>query len=589
MIDGNGVLEPLPLYRDVYRDAFATNAEKFFDDLVVKSGVDAEANGKTVADIRKTEAALASEEAARNGWGWGIGLSAIAALAGVLGSADAFTTGGESAVIAALAALAAIASALLFGVCIPRRRAHAKAADELRARVEGQKAEAWSQMAPLNTLFDWDAPARIIERTVPLIRFDPFFTQGRLGELHDAFGWSDAFNENKSVLGAHSGEINGNPFVFARLLQMEWGSKTYSGSRTVSWTETERDSEGKPRVVRRYQTLTATVTKPIPEYSQDILLIYGNDAAPNLRFTREPTGLSSAPDGFFTRMRMRHDIRALEKFSRNLDDEHGYTIMGNREFEALFQTKDRTDEVEYRMLFTPLAQKQMLALLKDREIGYGDDFSFVKAHRINVIRASHLAQSDLDANPAKFTDYDFQAVRGKFLDFCGRFFKSTWFALAPLLSIPLYSQTRTHENIYRDVLDHRSCFWEHEALANFMGEDRFRNPQSVTRNILKTRVVGRDGEVASIDVTASGFRVEHRVDTVVVVARNGVPYKVDVPWDDYIAVSRTTSISAKEREGLTLPEFRDAVQTNREWQDFFRNLGTDAAGAVYRRSIVACS
>ncbi len=589
MSDGFDVLEPLPLYRDVYRDAFAANAEKFFDDLTAKAGVDAAANAETVAELRKTESALAHEESARAGWGWGIALSAIAAIGSALGSANYFTIGGEDAVTwgAGLAAIAVLAAALLFGVCVPRRREHAKAAAEHKAKAEEQKAVAWSQMAPLNALFDWDIPARIIEKTVPLIRFDPFFTQGRLGELHKSFGWDDAFNNNKSVLGAHSGEINGNPFVFARLLQMEWGEKTYSGSRTVSWTETERGPDGKLRRVTRYQTLTATVTKPIPEYSQDVLLIYGNDAAPNLCFSREPTGLSSSGDGFFSKMRLKREIRSLEKFSRNLDDDNGYTIMGNREFEALFQTKDRSDEVEYRLLFTPLAQKQMLELIKDKKVGYGDDFSFLKYCKINVIRASHLAQSDLNADPAKFADYDFEATRRKFLDFCGQFFKSTWFAMAPLLSIPLYSQMRTHENIYKDVLDHRSCFWEHEALANYMGEERFRNPESVTRNILKTYVSGRNGDVASINVTASGFRIEHRVDTVIVVARNGVPYRVDVPWDEYIAVSKTTPIRATEREGLTLPEFRGAVQTNQEWQDFFRNIGSDPAGAIYRRAIIS--
>ena len=261
--------------------------------------------------------------------------------------------------------------------------------------------------------------------------------------------------------------------------------------------------------------------------------------------------------------------------------------MGNREFEALFETRDRSDEVEYRLLFTPLAQKQMLALLKDRTVGYGDDFSFVKAHKINVIRAAHLAEADLDTNPAKFADYDFWSVKTTFLAFCENYFKSTYFALAPLLSIPLYQQTRTPADIYRDVYSRRSSFWEHESLANYLGEPRFRHPLSVTRNILKTQVARRDGDVATLAVTAHGYRTERRVDVVSVRANNGHHYDVDVEWEEYLPVSQTSEIRATEREGLTKPAFDAALRSSEDWQNFFRSWGADSAQAAFRRSIVS--
>ena len=347
------------------------------------------------------------------------------------------------------------------------------------------------------------------------------------------------------------------------------------------------DADGKTRLVRRTQTLTASVTKPMPVYSQDVLLIYGNDAAPNLTFTRSPSSLSSDGNGFFARARLKGQVKSLERFSRNLDDQYGYTIMGNREFEALFETRDRSDEVEYRLLFTPLAQKQMLELLRDKSVGYGDDFFFIKANKINVVRAYHLSDADLDTDPAKFADFDFESVKSKFLSFCENYFKATYFALAPLLSIPLYQQTRTHADIYKDVYGRRSSFWEHESLANYLGETRFRHPQSVTRNILKTNVSRRDGDVSTIAVTAYGFRTERRVDTVSVRANNGRYYDVDVEWDEYLPVSRTSEIRASEREGMTKPQFSEALRTSEDWQNFFRNWGADGSGAAFRRSIVS--
>ena len=583
------VYEPLPLYRDVFREKFRENAEAFFAELVTKSGVDAAANATVVRDVNAIAAQLAKAEGARAGWGWAIGLTIAALIALAVAFFVVASDGGEDAggTLALIGGGAVALLPLLFGVFIPKRRHYDEVAKAIQVRLEERKAVAWAQMAPLNALFDWSDAAKIIERTVPRLSFDPYFTQGRLSELHDLFGWSDEFNDGKSVLGAQSGEINGNPFVFGRLLQMHWGVKTYSGSREVSWTETERDADGKLRSVRRYQTLTAYVSKPIPEYSQDVLLIYGNDAAPKLTFTRSPSNLSDAGDGFFGRMRMKGQIKSLERFSRNLDDQYGYMIMGNREFEALFETRDRSDETEYRLLFTPLAQKQMLEILKDKSVGYGDDFSFIKAHRINVIRAAHLDNADLDTNPAKFADYDFESIRNKFLSFCETYFKATYFALAPLLAIPLYQQTRTHADIYKDVYSRQSSFWEHESLANYLGEHRFRHPSSVTRNILKTQVRRRDNDVATVAVTAYGYRTERRVDVVSVRANNGQCYDVDVEWDEYLPVSQTTDIRATEREGLSKPDFDLALQTSEDWQNFFRSWGADSARAAFRRSIVS--
>ena len=119
------------------------------------------------------------------------------------------------------------------------------------------------------------------------------------------------------------------------------------------------------------------------------------------------------------------------------------------------------------------------------------------------------------------------------------------------------------------------------------GEARFRHPLSATRNILKTTVERRDGGVATVDVTAHGFRIERRVASVPVMAANGVTYHVDVPWDEYLPVSRTSTLHASERDGLSRHDFDAAKAQDASWADFFRNWGADAAGAMLRRSIVS--
>ena len=58
------------------------------------------------------------------------------------------------------------------------------------------------------------------------------------------------------------------------------------------------------------------------------------------------------------------------------DPSTNFTEMGNAKFDALFGAVDRNNEVEFRVLFTPLAQKNMLDLLTDKN-HYGDDFYFL--------------------------------------------------------------------------------------------------------------------------------------------------------------------------------------------------------------------
>ena len=42
--------------------------------------------------------------------------------------------------------------------------------------------------------------------------------------------------------------------------------------------------------------------------------------------------------------------------------------MGHPEFEVLFGAQNRNNEVQFRLLFTPLARKQLLALMKDKNM-----------------------------------------------------------------------------------------------------------------------------------------------------------------------------------------------------------------------------
>ena len=541
------IYEPLSRYRDEFKEKFSRLTAEKFEALEKESRVDAFANGVLIGKIKKNSAELAEMKSKCGLWGCLTAVAVLLIAGGVGAAVYGFVkrTELQQELFIGLAA-GGIAGAVVFllfmiKLTIPRYRQAEKKAGELEQIIKEETEEAWEQMAPLNALFDWRITADLITRTVPRLEFDPFFTEARLNDLKGSFGWDDSFNEKYSVINAHSGVINDNPFVFAELLRQEWEMKRYTGYLEISWSETVRDSDGRLRTVRRHETLTAHVDKPAPVYPTDKLLIYGSDAAPGLAFSREPSGVAGEK-GFWNSLQRQSRLNDLKKFARNLDDESNFTMMSNEEFEVLFHARDRNDEVGFRLLFTPLAQQQMVDLLNDTQVGFGDDFRFIKRGKINFIIPAHLAGTSLSDDPGRFRGYDLESMRKNFQEFNESVFKSLYFSLAPLLIVPLYQQMRTRRAIYGEDAKKRSAFWEHEAIANYYGDKCFAHPASVTKNILKTQCVSRDDAgQGTVEVTASGFRGEDRVDHVSVYGGDGRFHAVPVPWTEYLPVQKKSS------------------------------------------------
>ena len=347
------IYEPLSRYRDEFREKFSRLTAEKFEELKNISAVDVEANRKLVAEIRKLEALKSKIEQHHMLWGLLCLLLIVLGIGGIViicivmfAESHSFSNEWIYSAIAA----AVICPLLFFFWSYPAFTAAGEKIALLAKEIEAKIRLAWEQMAPLNALFDWHITAELIEKTVPRIQFDRFFTEARLRDLRESFGWNDQFNAERSVIHTHSGVINDNPFVFAELRRQEWTSKTYYGYREISWTERVRNSEGKYETVRRYQTLTATVTKPEPCYINDKVLIFGNEAAPDLEFSRQPSDLSGEEKGIWNSIKRSHRMGQLKRFARNLDDDSDFTMMSNQEFELLFHAKDRNDEIQFRLL-----------------------------------------------------------------------------------------------------------------------------------------------------------------------------------------------------------------------------------------------
>lgn len=562
--------EPVELYKSVFKETHARNTSEYFEDLVRKSGIDEYANIKTVKDVRILEHQVTKDNSISVWW------KALRVFVTIVGVICLFFAQIYQELLWLIGPL--VAAALVIFKLNPLVKDVVSRLEQLKQQLNDKLEEAWQQMLPLNQLYDWNIVAKLVQQTVPRLEIDPYFTNGRLDELRNIFGWNDIFNRDCSVVFNHSGVLNGNPFVLFRTLDHWMGTKTYKGSLNISWTEKVRDSSGKYSTVTRYQTLHASLEKPFPEYGHRTFVVYGNEAAPDISFSRSPSKLSKLEEGMVSNLRKRYAVKKLEAKSRDIGEGKGFTVMSNREFDALFGATDRDHEVQFRLLFTPLAQQEMLTLLKDKEVGYGDDFYFLKQHMINIVESGHMAATDINADPAKFYAYELSLARKYFNNYHNDFFKSFFFGLAPLLVIPLYQQHRSHADIYKDAYGRSSCLWEHESIANYFGEKRFQHPACITRSILKTQSKADEDGGQIVSVTAYGFKGIERVGYVSVYGGDGRYHKVPVEWMEYLSVSSNTDMVVQ-----------DDVSIHSEvsaWQTKFQHCGVEQESAILRRSIV---
>lgn len=368
----NDIYDPLDEYVKTFRPKFEKVARETFAQLAQEAQVDVKANQETCSRLYDTEEEL--ETINKNYW-WTrffcTLLWVVVVISGLVLYENKDTIDQATFYIIVMVMVAALLCLLI--KIHPQMRRLNDERDELEQSAYDIEQEAWRQMAPLNRLYDWDMLARMITATVPKIAFDLYFTSQRLADLKERYGWDDDFNEDRSVIYANTGLINGNPFVLCRTRKMEMGTKTYYGSKTIYWTTYETDSDGKEHAVEHSETLHASVTAPYPEYYERTRLFYGNTAAPDLTFYRESSGLANREGS----LSYKWQKFKLKRKARDLDNSD-YAMMTNEAFEVAFNTSNRNSNQQFALLFTPLAQENMLKLLKDKWAAYGDDFDFIK-------------------------------------------------------------------------------------------------------------------------------------------------------------------------------------------------------------------
>ncbi|NLC67907.1 MAG: hypothetical protein GX754_03785 [Clostridiaceae bacterium] len=568
-----GIYDLIGSYKNYYRDLHNKNVTDYFDSLVELSKIDIEQNRKTNSKIREMSKRinLLDRQIRKR--------AAVKVLLIVLTVIAALVVAGQiSAMFQAqagpelLQVLIALAGAALGGLFIyliikfnPKTKELKAEKSRLEEKARNLTSEAWEQMRPLNELFTSKMSPELFRKTMPYINLDKMFDRKRLDYFVSKFGLSETRGDNRSALFVQSGDINGNPFFICTDLVHELGTKTYTGSITIHWTTTHY-SNGK-RVTRHHtQVLTASVEKPCPYYKEETYLVYGNEAAPDLIFSRRDSDAEHMNQKQIDRHVNRKIKKLRKRAEKNVVKGGEFTVLGNSEFEVLFGAADRNNEVQFRLLFTPLAQKQLLEIMKEKEIGFGDDFSFIKHRMLNYIYPQHLHNFNLNVAPGYFHGFDFDDVRSRFINYNNDYFRHLYFTFATILAIPLYQQHKPREFIYKDLYDSFASFYEHEYVANNMNAvvKTLAHPMSATPSILKTIVVSSGGKSDTVRVNAFGYRTEEKVDYVKKLGGDGKIHTIPVHWIKYIPVVKATDIVVNAldvaEETSYTEKFRQAVK-----------------------------
>nr|WP_319400958.1 hypothetical protein [uncultured Carboxylicivirga sp.] len=550
------VYSPVDSYKNQYKQLHHENTVSLFKEMVDKSQIDIAANRETCKKNAENDKKTAGNNKAikwqtifRNVVAFFLGVSVITAVYSGYRLITDYVMEVDFIISAVAAVILFIPAIFLFKKFLRKLDELSQIESKLLDVSKELKGEAEKQMRPLNNLLlRKHYSTDLFSKTLPLIQFDKAFDNKRINQMVGKFGYDVKKHEkdiNQNTRHIQFGEIKGNPFFLRNFRYHRMGTKDYTGSMVIHWTTREKDSNGNYQTVNHSQTLTATVNKPCPYFSIHSQLVYANEAGDNLSFSREPSHINELRPKQIDR-EIKKRSKELQKLTEASTKKGGtFTALANNEFDALLYAKDRDNESQFRLLFTPLAQQELSKIIKDNEVGFGDDFSFYKEKKINRIYPEHLNDIVQNLNLGYLTDIDYDKIEKKFIEYHNSYFKHIYFTFAPLLAIPIYTQLQTHEHIYKDLYESNVSFYQHEEAASCLPLKDIAPPEMKTVPMFKTSLLNSDNNTDTVLVNTWGYRTVKRTDYVNMHGRDGNTHAVPVDWDEYIKVSRETKMEVK--------------------------------------------
>lgn len=563
------ILTPLKGYNEVYKDKHLENTSEYFEELAKKANVDVNSNRETVAKYKNKLSKIVNLNKQLNKYKtikilFIVGMIVFAILGFIFAWAGSDTTTVWAIIFFVLALATLIAFLIVYFVKIKKEQLRLQAEiSKLQKEADNLKDEAYKQMAPLNALFDYGISTSLLTKTVPLIKMDKILDHHKLEELL-SYGLTENKYVNSSTVMVQSGSVLGNPFALIKTYDQTWHNRVYTGSITIHWTTTVKTKDGY-QTHHHTQVLTASVTKPEPLYGYETRLYFGSDAAPNLTFSRHPSSASSMDEKSRAKYVKSQSKKLNKKAEKAIKTASNYTRLSNDEFETIFGGTDRDNEVEFRLMYTPLAQQNVLDILTNQQ-PYGDDFSQYKEKKLNTIISAHSQHFDYDDNPLRYIGFDYDYMKNYFINYNAEFFKAFYFEIAPLMAVPLYQQTKAHSYIYQDDYESNLTSFEHERMANSFNVKCFEPKGADTPTIIKTKFASKNESFDVVDVNAYAFSAFKRVTYIPRHGGDGRTHLVPVYWIEYQKVTSQSSLNIEEKESSRV-EFN-----NLRRNDSFRNL-----------------
>ena len=513
------IFDPLEEFDQKHRQTHLDRVNAFFEELVKKSGVDIEQNRNTVKQYKECNEDLSKMRKKLN---W-------------------------LRVLRVLMCITLVLIPVVILKTTPKIKALRANIEEADKRASELLNEAYRQMAPLNGAFTDRDALNLIESVMPLVKFADCFTASQEEDMKVNYDFTQPGEDEESTIDVLAGSYNDNPFLFENKRIHTMGTETYHGYKTITWTEHYVDSNGKSQTRTRSQTLHATVTKPKPFYNTRVILNYCAQGGPDLCFSRDASHLDRKSDKAIDRLVKSGEKKLQKKSERALSQNSDFTSMSNTEFEVLFDALDRDNELQFRALFTPLAQTNMVDLIRSR-VGYGDDFAFIKTKRTNRIVTDHSQGRPINLVPADYFSYDYDVIRENFITKNVNFFKAVYFDFAPVLAIPAY-QERPIQSLkpipdYGQLYSLKEC----EVLANAVERKYVVHPNTKTEAIVKSTFVASRDNVDETCITAYSYDIEQRVDYVPVHGDDGYWHDVPVHWDLYLPLQASNHFFVAKSE-----------------------------------------
>ena len=113
-----------------------------------------------------------------------------------------------------------------------------------------------------------------------------------------------------------------------------------------------------------------------------------------------------------------------------------FTKLEDELFETMFESYNRSNEISYRMMFTPVARNNYINILKNNNLGYGDIYDIKKLDKYFLTDVYFPQDESIDYMFYFDNMVDIKKIRAEFIKSQLRYFRVIFFIFAPILSIP---------------------------------------------------------------------------------------------------------------------------------------------------------